>query len=180
MEKIIKKLFISGTLLVALAVSCTALTSSYAVDENKPPKDTTFELTIPEVVTLSKVDGVNIEQASLGTINEDNIVAEVMTNSNYQIQLSATTPDLKLNGDITSSQFIPATANVQAGVNGWGVKNANNIYDAVTTTPKPFYNGVMTGSTPASVNLPVGIGVAPTLPNGTYSTVVTLTVATQP
>lgn len=179
MEKIIKKLFITGTLAFALAISCTALTSSYA-EGDAATEDTTFELTVPEVIVLSRVTGVNIEQASLGTINEANIVAEVMTNSNYQIQLSAAQPDLKLNGDAASAVAIPASDTVQAGVNGWAVKNASNAYQAVATTPKPFYNGIKTGSTPANVNLPVGIGVAPTLQNGTYSTFVTLTLAAQP
>lgn len=179
MEKIIKKLFISGVLALALAISCTALTSTYA-DGDAATEDTTFELTVPEAIVLSQVNGVHIEQASLAAINEGNIVAEVLANSNYQIQLSATVPDLKLSSATADTPAIPATANVQAGVNGWGIKNASNAYEAITTTPKPFYNGLKTGNTPASINFPVGIGVAPTLQNGTYSTVVTLTVAAQP
>lgn len=182
MEKIVKKLFIGGTLLVALAVSFTALSPSYAADEEESVTGTTqFKLNVPEVLTLSDVQGVSIEPASLANLNEGNITAKVAANNNYVVKLSATTPNLTLQGGDASSASIPAVANPQGGVNGWSIKNlVSNAYQAITTEAATFYNGAISGNTATSIEIPVGIGVAPTLPNGTYSTVVTLTVAAAP
>ncbi len=183
MEKIVKRLFIGGALLVALAVSFTALNPSYAAEEEdgSVTGTTQFKFNVPEVLTLSNVQGVSIEPASLANLNEGNITANVSANNNYVVKLSAATPNLTLQGGDPSSASIPAVANPQGGVNGWSVKNlVSNVYQAITTEAVTFYNGAISGNTAANIAIPVGIGVAPTLPNGTYSTVVTLTVATAP
>lgn len=181
MEKVIKRLFVGGTLLVALAVSCTAFSSTYADEATESVTGKTqFRLNVPEVLTLTNVKGVTINPASFTDVNTGNISATIAANAGYIVQLSAAKPSLTLNGGSDETSAIPAVALPEGGKSGWSVKNASGAYQAITSTPTTFFSGSATGATPANLTIPVGIGVAATQPDGTYSTVVTLTVSTAP
>lgn len=197
MEKIVKRLFLGGTLLLALAVSLTAGTS-YADDEQSSAQ-TKFKFTVPEYLALSNVTNVAITQANVGKVNEQNITADVVTNARYVVKIHADqesgyTPDLKGRSEenTTNIPAITAGQTVQGGVSGWGIKVSTEQvgededgaitvvagdYKGVTATEQTFYTGLSTGGETKKIDIPVGIGVSPSQKHDTYSTTVTLTLA---
>lgn len=181
MEKIVKRLFLGGTLLVALAVSLTAFSTYAADDDTQASGQTNFKLSVQSSLALSNVTSVEWEQANVGVVNEKDITADVVSNSAFVVKVHADatqnhTPELVMTTD--ASQKIPTTSDVKGGVSGWGIKNnVSNAYQAVTANPETFYTGASTKGATSNIALPVGIGVSPTQAYGTYSTVVTLTLA---
>lgn len=174
MEKIIKRLFLGGALLVALAVSLTAF-STYAADDTTATAVTKFKLNVQQALQISDVKGVNFSQANVGNLNEDNITANINTNSAYVLNVHAAQPDLVMDG---GTMTIPAVTTPEGGVSGWAMKSGiTNAYQQVTSTPTPFYRASSTQGTLTPIALPVGIGISPTQEHGTYSTIVTLTLA---
>lgn len=191
MEKIVKKLFITGTLLVGLAVSASTLgyTSAINVVCNGEganaycDQDVTYTVTVPKTLILKDVAGVSIDSASTTDINTDNISAHILANTAYQVKLSATQPDLLLNGTSTTSKIpaITGAQTVEAGKDLWGIKK-DSAYVGIGTQPTWQFSRSPSTVTDAGEEktFEVGIGVSPSLAAGTYSTVVTMTLSTNP
>ncbi len=177
MEKLIKRLFLGGTLLVALAVSLTAF-STYAADNTTANGETTFKLNVKQALQISDVKGVSWEQANVGNLNEKDLTATVNTNLPYTLNVHADTPALTMT---ESDATIPAVDTPVGGESGWAMKSLiTNAYQKVTNTPTSFYRANSTQGVLTPVALPVGIGISPTQEHGTYSTTVTLTLIAQP
>ncbi len=191
MEKIVQKLFITGALLVGLAVSASTLGYANAINvacngagaDSACDQTVTYTVTVPKTLILKDVTGVNIPNASTSAINTGNITAHILANTAYQVKLSATQPDLLLNGTDTNTK-IPAITGAQtvaAGQSGWGLlKDA--AYVGIGTEPTWQFSRSPSSVTDAGEEkqFPVGIGVSNALSAGTYSTVVTMTLSTNP
>lgn len=195
MEKIIKKLFITGVVLTAAGIlalpvgthaadyTCTPSTTNTCKDGsgNTMPsidKTSTFSLTVGSILEIKNVTGAHIPDASISTVNTDNLSATVATNyKSYVIQLSAEQTDLVLQGD--ASKKIPPSSTVTGGVSGWGIRKigaAEGAYTAITSTPTTFFtSNKATTADGTATDFNVGIGVSPTQAPGTYGTEVTVT-----
>lgn len=204
LESIVKKLFLGGTLMVALAVSLVTVGSyAYTTDPNVTiectaaevaagtckegssdaevgsstfgvSSKTTFSMTVPKVLTLSNVSGGSVIEATVDELATGTLSAKVTSNTGYTISLSATNPALTMSG---TSNTIAAGNAVTA--NTWGIKkNGESAYTGLTTTAVPFFTS--TGAAPAGVTTPfeIGVKVDATVPAGNYSTIVTVTAAT--
>lgn len=194
MEKIIRRLFITGVILTAAGILAIP-TQSYADDYTCTPSSTntcntgsngnlpsaidktsTFNLSVGSILQLKDVTGAHITDASISEVNTDTLSATVVTNyKSYVIQLSAETPELTLQGD--ANQKIEPSSTVTGGTSGWGIQKVGGSgYTAITATPTTFFtsNSATTDAgTQTSFN--VGIGVSPVQTPGTYGTEVTVT-----
>lgn len=141
-------------------------------------------LNVQSLLILDAASGDTIaakgDETSTGTIS-----ATVRSSHDYTISLSSANPTLT---DPNNADYsIPATNNVVAGANGWGVKKDASVktasdtdYTAVTSSPTVFFEGDPTSLVEGGgqkTDLEVGVGVSPVLPAGTYSTTVTVTAA---
>lgn len=175
MESIVKKLFLSGCLVLGIATSLTALSSTYAADTTAQGS-TAFKLTVLKALTLSNVASSTIT-AKPGNIATGSLVATVESGSKFSLSLSASQPNLVKD----ASANIPAASNL-AGIttNGWGVNKAGSSYDydAVTTSAVVFYTSSGAATTATDITLLVGVRTTSILPSGTYTTTVTVTAAT--
>ena len=180
MEKIIKKLFLSGCLVTAAAISFTALGSSSASAATQSDKTSTFSVTVPKSLTLSNVsENVNIT-ADASSIKTANLNATVKTTAGFTISLHAATPALT-----SGSNTIPASSSLTAGTSGWGIKKkaATNSttdatgYSALTATAAEFYRQTTAQTTAKAYSFVVGVATSNSQAPGTYSTTVTVTAA---
>ncbi len=121
---------------------------------------------------------------------EDNITATVSSNNTYQLLLSAeqtslldaTQPDNTGIPPVATTPTTPALP-ITAGTSAWGIyngldsDNTTKLYKAITTTPKIYYNTTVPTEDKLSTihSFGIGIAVSPSIPNGTYSTSVTVT-----
>lgn len=204
MERKIKTLLVATGILMGGMVALTPLTS-YATNMNMGDNCLQYQsgdiatiegtcvnrsgsteviLNVQSLLILDAASGDTIaakgDETSTGTIS-----ATVRSSHDYTISLSSANPTLT-NPDNTE-YTIPATNDVTAGINGWGVKKdasvktaADTDYTAVTNTPAVFYEGTSTSLAEGEgqkTDLEVGVGVSPVLPAGTYSTTVTVTAA---
>lgn len=211
LESIVKKLFLGGTLTVALAVSLMTVGSyAYTVDSNVKlecttaaisagtckegstdaevsslgvSSKTTFSMTVPKVLTLSDVKVTDASGSSStieATVNElatGKLSAKVTSNTGYTISLSAATPALT-NGT-NSIAAAPAAGIATLANNTWGIqKSGQTNYTGLTNTATAFFTSG--GSAPSGVatSFNIGVLVDATIPAGNYSTVVTVTAAT--
>lgn len=179
MEKIVKKLFIAGSLLVGAAVSFMSLTT-YAVSAegsaatNGVSSNTTFSLKVDNVLTLSNVTAnVNIA-ASPTAIKTGTLSATVTSNGKYNLSLSAADTLKSSAGD-----SIPAVAPV-AQQNGWGIRlGTSGSYSVINNTAKTLFTSTTSAPSGTATAFEVGVSVAPSLPAGDYSTTVTVTASAQ-
>lgn len=196
MEKIIKRLFITGVILTAAGVlaipnqihaadyTCTPSstntceTGNGATMPSAIDKTSTFSLSVGSILQLKDVTGAHITDASISEVNTDTLSATVVTNyKSYVIQLSAEQTNLVLQGD--ANQKIAPSSSVTGGTSGWGIQKIGDPegkYSEITTTPTTFFtsNSATTDAgTQTSFN--VGIGVSPVQTPGTYGTEVTVT-----
>lgn len=174
MESIVKKLFASGSIIVALAATLTAITSSVSAADIAPvTNQTKFSLTVENALTLSDVSATEIT-AKPSDIATGTLSAKVSSAAKYTISLSATEPALTAT-DITDA-INPGDATVN---NTWGVqKIGESTYTGISTTPDVFYTSDAPSVAGGSVtDFSVGVRVSPTLPAGSYSTDITVTAA---
>ncbi len=117
------------------------------------------------------------------TVLEKTISATISANNDYKVLLSADETSLK---DANQPEFagIPTAEVVEAGTSAWGVyagttgSDGKKIYDKMTTYPSTYYNTTSSADGKATTyTYGIGISVSPSVPNGTYSTVVTVTAA---
>lgn len=199
MESIIKKLFLIGSATLAIAVTLTSLpTQAFEctaeqeaagsctndLEKNKGPfsMDSKFQFTIGSVFALNGVTGDTVTIETADNIANGKILANVSSNTPFQIQLSSTQPNL-----VNGSNTITASNTLTSGTNTWGfVSNAQTetdptkyTYQALTTTPAAFYRSnpaaSFTAVSNSSINLPFGVTVSSSLPAGDYTTTVTVT-----
>ncbi len=183
MESIVKKLFLSGCLVVGLAVSLTSF-ATYAADDPKAVTgDTSFKLTVQNALTLSNVTSENIT-AKPGDIATGSLVATVQSGTKFTLSLSASKPQLTLSNAAATAdntKQIPSASGLSTlSSNGWGVtkQGSSNDYDEITAQGAVFYTSTGPADKAIDVSLPVGVRTISTLPAGNYSTTVTVTAAT--
>lgn len=199
MEKTIKKLLIATGVVISGFIALTPLTS-YATnapgsyfgcvrygdtDADKvecpdPASDrgnTVVNLNVDTILELDVVSK-NIQiAAETSRIASGELSATVRSSREYNILLSAEQPNLIHNVD--NNYAIPAASNLEAGTNGWGIKkDGAEGYTAVTKDPQVFYEGDSAMDS-RQTDLEIGVATSPSLPAGTYSTIVTVTAATK-
>lgn len=194
MEKTIKKLLLVAGVVVGGLVALTPLTS-YAVtvpdayfdcfqygdaadaevrcpDPISKQGNAVVNLNIETLIEMDVVSGDPIDAQS-NMIASGEISATVRSSREYTISLSADQPSLT--HDTNTSYTIPAANDLQAGTNGWGVKkDGEDGYTALTSSPQVFYEG-LSSIDGRQTDLEIGVATSPSLPAGTYSTVVTVT-----
>ncbi len=118
------------------------------------------------------------------TVLDKNITATVSANTDYQVLLSVPDQNSLNLRDENNTEFagIPASETIEAGVSGWGIYNGKmegekKLYDRISTYPSPYYytSELAVDGKATTYTYGIGISVAPSVPNGTYSTVVTVT-----
>ncbi len=139
-------------------------------------QDTGLQVLVNPYLTIEATSGMT---ETMGTENilHGNISATVAANGEYNVMLSAEQPDLK-DPDNTDFPGIPASPDVAANNNAWGIQNKDAAtYKAVTTTAQIFdsidtFDEVIKSTTHTYT---VGVSVSPSIPAGKYSTTVTVT-----
>lgn len=189
LESIVKKLFLGGTLMVALAVSMMTV-GTYAADQTCTgascattgvTSQTKFSLTVDKVLTISTNPSSAEITAIPNQVATGTLSVGVQTNSPYTISLSATQPNLV--NTVDNTQVIRASSNVSGTDNTWGIKkmSAANAptgnYVALTSGNATFLDSTTAAPAGQTSNFEIGVGTTATLPDGTYSTTVTVTAA---
>ena len=135
---------------------------------------------VANTLSIDAVSGIEEEVDSTSVAN-GTITATIAGNSNYKVLLSAEKTNLT-SANSTNDAEIPASTNVAAGTNAWGIRNSDNsTYSAISNQEKEYYNTTMPSTNPAIPGtvhtFGIGISVSPSLPADTYSTEVTITAA---
>ena len=151
------------------------------IAEGWPSKDVNVvAVRVSPVISIDATSGMK-EEVDPNKITTGTISATVSANTTYAVQLSANKTSLtnpnNSDTEITSSNSIPASTNVQAKTNAWGILNSDNTtYSAITTNPTTYYNTESTNEDSSKTHtFTLGVSVSPTLPAGEYSTTVTIT-----
>ena len=165
-----------------LTVRCVADSYEEVLPEIDKKNVDIIAIVVPPVISIDATSGMK-EEVDPNKVTTGTISATVSANTAYSVQLSAsktslTNSALGVDTEITSSNSIPASTNVQAKTNAWGILNSDNsTYSAITTNPTKYYStedfNEETQSTKHTFTL--GVSVSPTLPAGEYSTTVTIT-----
>ena len=136
---------------------------------------------VPPVISIDATSGMN-KEVDPNLVTKGEISATISANTTYSVQLSAEKTSLTSSQnpedtEITSANSIPASSNVQAKTNAWGILNENgNTYSAITSTPTTYHNTETTNADSSRTHtFTLGVSVSPTLPAGEYSTTVTIT-----
>ena len=155
-------------------------------DENQlpPAQDDSasgsISVKVANTLSIDAVSGMEEEVDSTSVAN-GTITTTIAANTNYKVLLSAEKTSLT-SANTANTAEIPASTNVSAGTNAWGIRNSDNTtYSAITAEEKEYYNTTAPSTNPAipgTVHIfNIGISVSPSLPADTYSTDVTITAA---
>ncbi len=152
------------------------------IAESWPSKDVdVIAVVVPPVISIDATSGMK-EEVDPNKITTGTISATVSANTTYTVQLSANKTSLTNSQnpeetEITNTNSISASSNVQAKTNAWGILNQDNsTYSAITSTPTVYYNTESTNEDSSRTHTFIlGVSVSPTLPAGEYSTTVTIT-----
>lgn len=107
------------------------------------------------------------------TVRTGRLAVDVRSALPFTITLSAAHPYLANAED--DSFIIPARAEITVGKSGWGIKKSGaEGYTALTTTEQVFYDSTA-NNVAQWINFEVGVAASPNIPQGTYSTEVTVT-----
>ncbi len=167
-------------------VANPAIKSSDLTDTSFGNIDANVNVHVGPIITIDAATGMS-GQVDYTKVLEGSISATISSNLNYKVLLSAKEPSLIKSGDNTSTITPVLSMNtiLEKGVTGWGIWTGNGTttetktYNPITTTEHEYYNT----TTPADDGIGtvhtfgVGIAVSPSIPNGTYSTIVTVTAA---
>ncbi len=144
--------------------------------------DSTVSVTVPKVLSIDAISDNLVLEADPNLITKGNISATISANTTYSVQLSAEKTSLTNSQnpedtEITNTNSIPASSNIQAKTNAWGILNSDNItYSAITSTPTTYHNTETANEDSSRTHtFTLGVSVSPTLPAGEYSTTVTIT-----
>ena len=156
------------------------LTSERIPETHTDATSGSISVKVANTLSIDAVSGMEKEVDSTSIAN-GTITATIAANTNYKVLLSAEKTSLT-SANTANDAEIPASPNVQAGTNAWGILNSDNsTYSAITTEEKEYHH-TTTPSTnptiPGTVHtFNIGISVSPSLPADTYSTEVTITAA---
>ena len=192
MKNIIKKIFIALGLLTGGLAALIPM-SSYAEVMSKTTQSHT-EVIVAPVITLElsiddhQVDDKNevlFDKPVLGTVDEAGFTATVSTNQAYTLSLNALDGQTDMlpagvaSEDAPTGGKIPGTGDITDGATSWGVKLASDeSYSAIPAVITKFYDGpdpVLDAETKFKVGLATGTGLL----QGTYSSTLVVTAATQ-
>lgn len=125
-------------------------------------------------ISLDVADEVKVEKSEVNP-STANLDVKVSSNQKYSVGISAEDSNLT---SVTSGVKIPAKSGLlNTAENGWGIKLKDDTnYTALTTSLQTFYTA--SGAEIKTVPFTIGVSTAPDLPNGEYSTDITVT-ATQ-
>ncbi len=150
------------------------------VAESWPSKDVdVIAVVVPPVISIDATSGMN-KEVDPNLVTKGEISATISANTTYAVQLSANKTSLtnpNSSEEPTPTNSIPASSNVQAKTNAWGILNSDNTtYSAITTNPTAYYNTESANEDSSKTHtFTLGVSVSPTLPAGEYSTTVTIT-----
>ncbi len=168
-----------------ISVRCIANPNIRSID---PARQATTDVNVQvgPTITIDAAKGMSGE-VDYTKILEGNISATVSSNLEYILMLSADEPALVNTVDSTKtiSPVLSMNTVLEKGVTGWGIWTGNGttaetrIYEPITTVEKAYHYDTSPAedSIGTVCTFGVGIAVSPSIPNGTYSTVVTVTAA---
>ncbi len=146
---------------------------------------TDVSVEVGPTLTIDATEGMS-GQVDYTRILEGSISTAVSSNLGYTVMLSATNPVLT-NETNTENTITPVanTTTLQKGTTGWGIWTGEGTtaetktYAPITTKATEYYSDTSAAADGiGTVHIfGVGIAVSPSIPNGTYSTVVTVTAA---
>ena len=150
------------------------------ISEFTTSKTGSISVKVANTLSIDAVSGMEEEVDSTSVAN-GTITATIAANTNYKVLLSAEKTSLTSANSANDAE-IPASTNVYAGTNAWGIRNSDNsTYSVITTEEKEYHNTTTPSTnpeTPGTVHtFNIGISVSPSLPADTYSTEVTITAA---
>lgn len=156
---------------------------------------TEVQVTVKEPLALDAADPVGFDdrhgnkvmQVFPNMIRYGRLYANVRSARSFTIALSAENPYLTNEED--DSFVIPARDTPVVNKSGWGVATGqiaeldaidfeSQTYQALNSTPETFYDGAATEGFKI-INFPVAVSISSNLPQGAYSTEVTVTAATK-
>ena len=200
MEKTIKKLLVTSGLIASAAVALLPLTSyaaqtvtgpgyahGYACNDAQPGNEcaranqqeggpTVVTVDVKPVLSIDATSGGDVIQAYPDTVRSGKLSAQIRSAVAFTVSLSAEVPYLQ--NEEVNEYVIPASNVIEAGKSAWGIKKsgATDQYTALTTRPEVFYEGPAQDD-PAWIDFEVGVSAGSRLPQGIYSTEVTITAA---
>lgn len=122
-------------------------------------------------------------QAYPGLVRTGTLTTSIRSAKPFTISISAEDPYLKGyddSGDFTGF-VIPSSNSVAQGQNGWGIQKqgaADGVFSNITTQPTVFLTSDVPQDEFGDFNFKVGVSVKDNVPQGLYSTEVTITAAT--
>ena len=168
---------------IGRSVRCLTPASSTNFPDRFDEKDVeVVAVRVAPVISIDATSGMK-EEVDPNKVTTGTISATVSANTTYAVQLSANKTSLTNSqnpedSEITNTNSIPASSNVQAKTNAWGILNQDNsTYSAITTNPTTYYNTEEYNEEEQSTKhtFSIGVSISPTLPAGEYSTTVTIT-----
>lgn len=139
-----------------------------------PLPNDNVDIEVNSMISLDVAEEVNVEKSETNP-STANLDVKVSSNQKYSVGISASDSNLT---SATSEVKIPAKSGLlNTAENGWGIKLKDDIdYTALTTSPQTFYTA--SGAEIKTIPFTIGISTALDIPNGEYSTEITVT-ATQ-
>lgn len=200
MEKMVKKLLVATGLIASAAVALMPLTSyaaqtvvnqapfanGYACNDAQSGNEcaraedgpTVVTVNVKPVLSIDATSGGHLIQVNPDMIGRGTLSAQIRSAMNFTVSLSAEVPYLQ--NEENSEYIIPANNTIEVGKSAWGIKKIGDTdeYTALTSTPAVFYTGPAQDN-PEWIDFEVGVSAGPKLPQGFYSTTVTITAAVQ-
>ena len=161
-------------------IADTTTLESEDLSNSRTSASDSIAVKVANTLSIDAVSGMEEEVDSTSVANGA-ITATIAANTNYKVLLSAEKTSLTSTNSANDAE-IPASTNVAAGTNAWGIRNSDNsTYSAITTEEKEYHNTTAPSTNPAIPGtvhtFNIGISVSPSLPADTYSTEVTITAA---
>lgn len=133
------------------------------------------EITINPTISLDVAPEVAVEKSATNP-STANLDVKVSSNQPYSVNINAKS-HAELTSSTTEVKIPSANGALNNNTNGWGIKKPEETeYTAVTTTPQLFYQSSVAEI--KTIPFIIGISTSPDIPNGEYSTDITIT-ATQ-
>ncbi len=159
--------------------------STDAPDQYPTQSDTDISVQVGPTLTIDAAEGMS-GQVDYTKVLEGSISATISSNLGYTVMLSAAKP--ALTNAINAENTITPVANttiLQKGITGWGIwtgegtTTESKTYAPITTKATEYHSDTSAAADGIGTihTFGVGIAVSPSIPNGTYSTVVTVTAA---
>lgn len=132
------------------------------------------EIVINNTISLDVASEVEVKK---GESNPSTAGLEIKVASSQPYNVSVSSSDPVLRSNAISTTIPSKSGLLNTNENAWGVKlSSSNNYSQITSIPTAFYTA--SGAETKTIPFTIGISTAPDLPNGEYSTDITIT-ATQ-